>query len=67
MRTRQLLGGPQAVRKARAGDGTKRPELQGFDRVECDAHKLDARMVVMVPSPQLHQPAQHGCSITETG
>jgi hypothetical protein len=51
VRARQLLGGPQAVRKARAGDGSRRPDLQGFDRVECDAHKLDARMVVMVPSP----------------
>lgn len=50
-RQRALLGGPDAQRKARAGDGTRRPELKLFERVECDAHKLDARFVVMVPSP----------------
>lgn len=50
-RQRQLVGGPEAVRKARAGDGSRRPDLRLFERVECDAHKLDARMVVMVPSP----------------
>ncbi|MBT2300227.1 hypothetical protein J7E70_07095, partial [Variovorax paradoxus] len=46
-----LLGGEDARRKAIAGDGTNRPELLLFDRVECDAHKLDGRMVVAVPSP----------------
>jgi hypothetical protein len=50
-RQRAIFGGNNALRKARAGDGTERPSLQVFDRVECDAHKLDARMVVMVPSP----------------
>lgn len=50
-RQRQLLGGRDAERKARAGDGTRRPLLRLLQRVECDAHKLDARMVVMVPSP----------------
>ncbi|MGP8431830.1 helix-turn-helix domain-containing protein [Paraburkholderia fungorum] len=50
-RQRQLAGGEDAMRKARAGDGTRRPALQLFERVECDAHKLDARMVVLVPSP----------------
>ncbi|MDQ2733836.1 MAG: transposase [Pseudomonadota bacterium] len=50
-RQRALLGGHEAERKARAGDGTARPQLRLFDRVECDAHKLDARMIVMVPSP----------------
>ncbi len=50
-RQRQLLGGRDAERKARAGDGTLRPPLRLLQRVECDAHKLDARMVVMVPSP----------------
>lgn len=50
-RQRQLLGGPDAERKARAGDGTGRPQLRVFERVECDAHKLDARMTVLVPSP----------------
>lgn len=46
-----ILGGKEAQRKSRAGDGTNRPVLGLFDRVECDAHKLDSRMVVMVPSP----------------
>ncbi|MGS0755528.1 hypothetical protein ACVBEH_13075 [Roseateles sp. GG27B] len=50
-RQRQLLGGKEAERKARAGDGTERPKLRVFERVECDAHKLDARMVVLIPSP----------------
>ncbi|WP_179257802.1 hypothetical protein [Burkholderia sp. AU6039] len=35
----------------RAGDGTRRPPLAPFERVECDAHKLDTRMTVLVPSP----------------
>ena len=50
-RQRLLLGGEEARRKAIAGDGTGRPHLEPFDRVECDAHKLDVRMVVAVPSP----------------
>ena len=50
-RQRHLLGGKEAERKARAGDGTERPKLRVFERVECDAHKLDARMVVLIPSP----------------
>lgn len=50
-RHRLLLGGEEARRKSIAGDGTGRPRLEPFDRVECDAHKLDARMVVAVPSP----------------
>ncbi|WP_180126973.1 hypothetical protein [Rhodoferax sp. BLA1] len=48
---RLLLGGEEARRKAIAGDGTRRPHLVAFERVECDAHKLDVRMVVAVPSP----------------
>ena len=50
-RQRQLLGGHEAERKARAGDGADRPLLRVFQRVECDAHKLDSRMVVAIPSP----------------
>jgi hypothetical protein len=50
-RARQLAGGEEAVRKARTGDGTRRPSMNPFERVECDAHKLDARMLVLVPSP----------------
>lgn len=51
-RARELEGGTNAIRKAKAGDGTNRPHFPVFRRVECDAHKLDLRMVVMVPSPQ---------------
>jgi hypothetical protein len=50
-RALDIYGGPDAQRKSRAGDGTLRPHLKAYDRVECDAHKLDVRMVVMVPSP----------------
>ena len=50
-RQRQLLGGEEALRKARAGDGADRPQLRVYQRVECDAHKLDSRMVVLIPSP----------------
>lgn len=46
-----LRGGVDAQRKAKAADGTKRPKLTLLQRVECDAHKLDCRMVVMIPSP----------------
>ncbi len=45
------IGGPDAVSKSKASDGTQRPDFKLFDRVECDAHKLDSRMIVMVPSP----------------
>lgn len=47
----EIEAGPTGKRKAKAGDGVDRPILRVFERVECDAHKLDARMVVMVPSP----------------
>lgn len=49
-KARAIEGGPEAVKKAKAGDGTKRPNLLLYRRVECDAHKLDARCVVLVPS-----------------
>jgi hypothetical protein len=49
-RARQLAGNDSA-RKAASGDGTRRPLLAPFERVECDAHKLDSRMMVLVPSP----------------
>lgn len=50
-RQRILFGGEEARRKAIAGDGTERPELALMERVECDAHKLDIRMMVKLPSP----------------
>ena len=51
LRKMQLTGGPEAERKARAGDGADRPRLEIFQRVEADAHKIDARMVLLIPSP----------------
>ena len=51
VRARQLSGGEEAVRKARTGDGKRRPLIAPFDRVECDAYKLDSRMMVLVPPP----------------
>jgi len=47
----EILGGETGTRKAKAGDGVDRPALRVFERVECDAHKLDCRMVVLIPSP----------------
>jgi hypothetical protein len=48
--SRKILGGPEAEKKAKAGDGTNRPNLDVFGRVECDAHKMDIRCVINVPS-----------------
>jgi len=45
------LGGKDAVRKLRAGDGVNRPSLALFQRVEMDAHKLDGRFCVLMPAP----------------
>jgi len=50
-RARELVGGPEAVKKAKAGDGVDRPKLRLLERVECDAHKLDVRCVINVPNP----------------
>lgn len=41
---------PGADRKLRTGDGTDRPALALMDRVECDAHHLDAVFCVLVPT-----------------
>lgn len=46
-----LGGGPDAKAKMKAGDGTKRPPLRVFQRVECDSHKLDGLFIVLVPNP----------------
>lgn len=35
----------------RTGDGTNRPTLALLDRVECDAHKIDAAFCILVPNP----------------
>lgn len=44
-----LVGGPDAKKKLLTGDGTQRPQLAPFQRVEMDAHKLDCRVCIMVP------------------
>lgn len=51
-RARELEGGPEAVKKAKGGDGVDRPKLRLLERVECDAHKLDVRCVVNFPNPE---------------
>jgi len=51
VRARTLVGGPEAEKKAKAGDGVNRPKLRLLERVECDAHKLDVRCVINVPNP----------------
>lgn len=33
------------------GDGTNRPELYAYERVECDAHKIDGMFCIYVRSP----------------
>lgn len=48
---RKVLGGPEAVKKAKAGDGTERLIQAVFGRVEGDAHHTDVRCVINVPSP----------------
>lgn len=42
-------GGPDLVRKLRAGDGAERPVTKLLQRVEMDAHKLDGRFCVTIP------------------
>ncbi|MEG4891929.1 hypothetical protein QUA94_35185 [Microcoleus sp. F8-D2] len=50
-RALELEGGPEAVKKAKAGDGVDRPQFRLLERVESDAHKLDIRCVINVPNP----------------
>jgi len=45
----ERAGGPDLVRKMKAGDGSDRPALKFMDRVEMDAHKLDGRFCVSIP------------------
>jgi transposase InsO family protein len=42
-------GGPDMVRKLRAGNGSERPVARFLQRVEMDAHKLDGRFCVSIP------------------
>lgn len=50
-RALELEGGPEAVKKGKAGDGVDRPKLRLLERVESDAHKLDIRCVINFPNP----------------
>lgn len=42
-------GGPELVKKLRSGDGADRPVERFMQRVEMDAHKIDARLCVSIP------------------
>lgn len=39
-----------AVKKLKTGDGSMRPILDVLDRVECDAHHLDALFCILIPT-----------------
>lgn len=51
IRARALEGGPEAVKKSKAGDGVDRPKLRLLERVECDAHETDVRCIILFPNP----------------
>jgi hypothetical protein len=51
VRGAKVLGGPDRARKLKSGDGVDRPVTEPFQRVEMDAHKLDARFCVSLPHP----------------
>lgn len=42
--------GTEIAKKLRSGDGINRPVNQPFERVECDAHHLDAIFCILIPS-----------------
>ncbi|WP_454694668.1 hypothetical protein [Achromobacter aegrifaciens] len=42
-------GGPDLVKKLQSGDGVERPVERFMQRVEMDAHKIDARLCVAIP------------------
>jgi hypothetical protein len=44
-----VAGGPELIRKLKAGDGSNRPVSRFMQRVEMDAHKLDGRFCVSIP------------------
>lgn len=44
-----VVGGKDAQRKLKSGDGVDRPVGQLFQRVEMDAHKLDGRFCILIP------------------
>lgn len=45
----EITGGPEATKKLKTGDGSRRPVLKFMQRVEMDAHKLDGRFCVSLP------------------
>ncbi|WP_433964436.1 hypothetical protein [Tunturiibacter gelidiferens] len=42
--------GADAAKVLRTGDGTDRPVFMPFERVECDAHLIDAIFCILIPS-----------------
>jgi len=42
--------GKQALKTLQVGDGTNKPVLKPFERVEADAHKIDGIWTVQIPS-----------------
>lgn len=42
--------GSEVAKRQRSGDGTDRPVIQPFGRVECDAHHIDAIFCILIPS-----------------
>jgi transposase InsO family protein len=46
----RVLGGEDAGKKLIASDGVDRPVTKVFQRVEMDAHKIDGRFCVMMPT-----------------
>lgn len=49
LRAAYIAHGEQGARKWRVGDGRHRPHFEVYDRVECDAHLIDALFCVLVP------------------
>lgn len=45
-----VTGGPDLVTKLKTGDGVDRPILSFMQRAEMDAHKLDGRFCVVLPT-----------------
>lgn len=46
-----IAGGADAVKKMKTGDGSNRPVMSIMQRVEMDAHKLDGRFCIVIPTP----------------
>jgi len=42
--------GSDAAKKLKTGDGSARPITRPFERVECDAHHIDAIFCILIPS-----------------